>query len=87
MKSPAFIAEALAPANRSKLRFGIYTGYALAIGFAMLAGAAAMFELTPWRWAFVGLISTKVLTNSVVLGRYDDNWLGVVQRGLPGVPG
>ncbi|MDQ3576178.1 MAG: 2Fe-2S iron-sulfur cluster-binding protein, partial [Actinomycetota bacterium] len=28
----------------------------------------------------------EVLTNSVVLGRYDDNWLGVVQRGLPGVP-
>ncbi|MBA3367107.1 MAG: (2Fe-2S)-binding protein, partial [Geodermatophilaceae bacterium] len=27
----------------------------------------------------------EVLTNSVVLGRYDDNWLGVVQRGLPGV--
>ena len=28
----------------------------------------------------------EVLTNSVVLGRYDDNWVGVVQRGLPGVP-
>jgi len=28
----------------------------------------------------------EVLTNSVVLGRYDDNWMGVVQRGLPGVP-
>ncbi|MGI8626933.1 MAG: 2Fe-2S iron-sulfur cluster-binding protein [Geodermatophilaceae bacterium] len=28
----------------------------------------------------------EVLTNSAVLGRYDDNWLGVVQRGLPGVP-
>ncbi len=26
----------------------------------------------------------EVLTNSVVLGRYDDNWLGVMQRGLPG---
>ncbi len=76
MKSPAFIAEALAPANRSKLRFGIYTGYALAIGFALLAGAAAMFELTPWRWAFVGLISTKVLTNSIA-------WLAIVRdRGV-----
>ena len=28
----------------------------------------------------------EVLTDSVVLGRYDDNWLGVVQRGLPGIP-
>ena len=29
----------------------------------------------------------EVLTDSAVLGRYDDNWLAVVQRGLPGVPG
>ncbi|MCX9192292.1 sarcosine oxidase [Carbonactinospora thermoautotrophica] len=28
----------------------------------------------------------EVLTNSVVLGRYDDNWVAVVQRGLPHVP-
>jgi len=28
----------------------------------------------------------EVLTNSVVLGRYDENWFGVVQRGLPGIP-
>ncbi len=27
----------------------------------------------------------EVLTDSVVLGRYDENWLGVLQRGLPGV--
>ncbi len=65
MKYPAFIAEAVSPANRNKLRFGIYTGYALAIAFAVLAGAASALELTPWRWAFVGLISTKVLTNSI----------------------
>jgi sarcosine oxidase subunit alpha len=28
----------------------------------------------------------EVLTNSVVLGRYDANWVGVAQRGLPGIP-
>jgi signal transduction histidine kinase len=65
VRYPAFIAEAIAPANRSKLHFGIYTGYALVAGFAVLAGAASALELTPWRWAFVGLISTKVLTNSL----------------------
>jgi signal transduction histidine kinase len=69
---PGFIAEALAPANRSKLRFGIYTGYALAAGFALLAAAAVAFSLTPWKWAFVGLISTKVLTNSIA-------WLAIVR--------
>lgn len=65
MRYPAFIAEVIAPANRGKLRFGIYTGYAFAAGFAVLAGAAAALDLTPWRWAFVGLISTKLLTNSL----------------------
>ena len=27
----------------------------------------------------------EVLTNSVVIGRYDGNWVAVMQRGLPGV--
>ena len=26
-----------------------------------------------------------MLTNSVVIGRYDGNWVAVMQRGLPGV--
>jgi nitrogen-specific signal transduction histidine kinase len=65
MKTPAFIAEAIAPANRNKLRFGIYTGFAMAAMFAVLAAAVSAFELTPWRWAFIGLISTKLLTNSL----------------------
>jgi signal transduction histidine kinase len=73
VKYPAFIAEAVAPANRPKLRFGIYTGYALAAAFAVLAGAAAALELTPWRWAFVGLISTKLLLNSIA-------WLCLVKE-------
>jgi nitrogen-specific signal transduction histidine kinase len=72
VKYPAFIAEAISPANRAKLRFGVYTGYALAAGFAVLAFAAAAFDLTPFRWAFVGLISTKVLTNSL-------SWLALVR--------
>src|SRR5512144_539260 len=72
MKTPAFIAEAIAPGNRSKLRFGIYSGYAMAAMFAVLAGAASAFELTPFKWAFIGLISTKLLTNSVA-------WLSLVR--------
>jgi signal transduction histidine kinase len=72
VKKLAFLAEAMAPANRSKLRFGIYTGYAMAAAFALLAVGASLFELTPWRWAFIGLISTKVLTNSIA-------WLTIVR--------
>jgi signal transduction histidine kinase len=31
----------------------------------VLATVTSLLELTPWRWAFVGLISTKLLTNSI----------------------
>ncbi len=65
MKYPAFIAEAIAPVNRGKLRYGIYVSYAVAAAFAIFAAAAAALDLTPWRWAFVGLVSTKLLTNSL----------------------
>ena len=60
-----FVAELAAPANRPKLWFGIWSGFAIAIGFGVLAGAAAFFDLTPWRWAYVGLVSIKLLTNAL----------------------
>lgn len=72
MKYPAFAAEMAAPANRPKLWFGIWSGFAIAIGFGVLAAAAAFFDLTPWRWAFVGLVGIKLLTNSIA-------WLGLVK--------
>ena len=43
---------------------------------------AALRELRETVAATPGL---EVLTDSVVLGRYDDNWVSVVQRGLPHV--
>ncbi len=72
MRYPAFVAEMALPANRPKLWFGIWTGFAIAIGFGILAAAAAFFDLTPWRWAYVGLVSVKLLTNSLA-------WLGLVR--------
>lgn len=65
MKYPAFLAEMISPANRQKLRFGIWSGFAVAVGFGVLAGAAAFFELTPWRWAFLFLVCAKILTNTL----------------------
>src|SRR5258706_4220140 len=65
MRYPAFVAEMAMPANRPKLWFGIWSGFAIAVGFGILAAAAAFFALTPWRWAYVGLVSTKLLTNSI----------------------
>ncbi|MFT3699530.1 MAG: MFS domain-containing histidine kinase [Kofleriaceae bacterium] len=65
MKYPSFVAELASPANRPKLWFGIWSGFAIAIGFGVLAGAAAFFDLTPWRWAYVDLVSVKLLTNAL----------------------
>jgi signal transduction histidine kinase len=72
---PAFVAEMAQPANRPKLWFGVWSGFAIAIGFAILAITAALFDLTPWRWAFVWLVSIKLLTNSFA-------WLALVNDKL-----
>jgi MFS family permease len=76
VRYPAFVAEMAAPANRPKLWFGIWTGFGIAIGFGLLAAAAAFFELTPWRWAYVGLVSAKLLTNALAaLGLTKDRFV------------
>jgi signal transduction histidine kinase len=65
-----------APANRPKLWFGVWSGFAIAIGFALLALGAAAFDLTPWRWAFLYLVSVKLLTNSLAwLSLARDRWV------------
>ncbi len=70
------LAELAAPANRTKLWYGIWSGFAVAIGFAVLAAAAAVFGLTPWKWAYVTLVSVKLLTNSLAwLGLVRDRWV------------
>jgi signal transduction histidine kinase len=66
------LAEMAAPANRPKLWFGVWSGFAIAIGFGLLALAAAFFDLTPWKWAYVTLVSVKLLTNSLA-------WLALVR--------
>ena len=71
------LAEMAAPANRPKLWYGIWSGFAVAIGFAVLAASAAFLGLTPWKWAYMTLVSVKLLTNSLA-------WLGLAAVG-PGV--
>ena len=73
---PGFVAEMAAPSNRAKLRFGVWSGFAVTVGFALLAVSAALFDLTPWRWAFLWLVSVKLLTNSVAwLALVRDRWV------------
>jgi signal transduction histidine kinase len=61
------LAEIALPVNRPKLWFGVWSGFAIAIGFAVLAAAAALFHLTPWTWAYVALVSIKLVTNTIAL--------------------
>lgn len=65
MAYPAFMAEMATPPFRDKLRFGITSGYAIAVGFGALATAAAMFNISHWRWAFFTLVLIKVVTNTL----------------------
>ncbi|MBL9015626.1 MAG: HAMP domain-containing histidine kinase [Myxococcales bacterium] len=72
----AAIAEMAAPANRPKLWYGIWSGFAVAVGVAVLAAAAAFFGLTPWTWAYRTLVAVKLLTNSLA-------WLALTRdRGI-----
>jgi signal transduction histidine kinase len=73
VKLPAFIAEMAEPANRPRLQYGIWSGYAVAAGFAALAAVAAAFDLTPWRWVYGVLVAAKLLTNTIA-------WLGLARE-------
>jgi signal transduction histidine kinase len=67
MRYPPFVAEMAREENRPKLWFGIWSGYAIAAAFALLALLADVFELTPWRWAFAALVGVKFVTNTIAM--------------------
>ncbi|HSR98841.1 MAG TPA: HAMP domain-containing sensor histidine kinase [Kofleriaceae bacterium] len=71
----ASVAEMAAPAHRKKLVYGIWSGYAIAAGFAILAVATSVFELTPWRGVYFLLVGVKLVTNSVA-------WLALSRQRL-----
>lgn len=59
------VAEMGAPAQRQKLVYGIWSGYAIGLGFGLLAVVMAVFELTSWRWEYFALVAGKLATNSI----------------------
>lgn len=69
----ASVAEMATPANRHRLISGIWSGYAVAISFGILAVALAMFELTPWRWLYYALVAGKLIVNTIA-------WAALVKR-------
>ena len=72
----ASIAEMAAPAQRQKLVYGIWSGYAIAIGFGLLALGLSAFEVTGWRPAYFVLVAAKLATNTLAWGAL------VKQRGV-----
>jgi signal transduction histidine kinase len=69
----ASMAEMATPQHRQKLQYGIWSGYALTVGFALLALATSAFQLTVWRWAYAILIAGKLVTNTIA-------WLALRQE-------
>jgi len=64
-KLVASVVEIAAPANRQRLVYGIWSGYAVALSFAVLALAIAAFGWSAWRWTYFGLIAGKLVSNSI----------------------
>jgi len=74
VRYPAFVAEMGREANRHKLWAGVWSGYAIAAGFALLALGAAVFDVTPYGAQFAAMLGIKLVTNTTV-------WLALRRAG------
>ncbi len=80
---PAGIAAAVAAARSGAQVVLVEEEHSLG-GHLRWGGPADLTALQELRDLVGATPGIEVLTNSVVLGRYDDNWVAVVQRGLAG---
>lgn len=69
----ASVKELASPAHRHKLVSGIRSGYAIALGFGVLAIAMSAFDLVQLRWVYFALIAGKLATNSLA-------WLALARQ-------
>jgi signal transduction histidine kinase len=67
VRYPAFVAEMGMPAARPRLYMGVYSGYLIAAGFAVLALAATLFDVSPYGTQFAAMLAIKLVANTVVL--------------------
>ncbi len=81
---PAGMAAAIAAARAGATVMLVDEEYDLG-GHLRWGSADDLAALAELRAEVDALDKIEVLRNSVVSGRYDDNWLAVVQRGLPGI--
>jgi sarcosine oxidase subunit alpha len=80
---PAGIAAALAAAEAGARVILVEENHH--IGGHLLWGGESELETLGMLNSSLAESGVELMTNSVVAGRYDDNWLGIVQRGLPDV--
>ncbi len=83
---PAGMAAALAAAEAGAQVMLVEEHYELG-GHLRYGGAADLAALAELRAAVAAQPGIEVLTNSVVTGRYDDNWVAVLQRRHPDLVG
>jgi sarcosine oxidase, subunit alpha len=81
---PSGMAAAVAAAEAGASVMLVEEEYELG-GHLRYGGQAELALLAQLRRAVSGHDGIEVLTNSVVTGRYDDNWVAVLQRELPHV--
>jgi signal transduction histidine kinase len=61
----SYVSEMAAPEHRPKLWFGIWSGFAVAGVFGVLAGLISIFDPAPWARLSLVLVASKAVTNSV----------------------
>ncbi len=81
---PAGMAAAVAAAHSGARVLLVEEEYELG-GHLRWGGAAELSALAELRAEVAAEPAIELLTNSAVAARYDDNWIAVVQRELPGV--
>ncbi|MGI8507311.1 MAG: 2Fe-2S iron-sulfur cluster-binding protein [Solirubrobacteraceae bacterium] len=81
---PAGLGAALSAAETGAQVLLVEEEYDLG-GSLRWGGAAELAQLLALRAAVDAAPTIEMLRNSVVAGRYDDNWISILQRGLPHV--
>jgi len=67
VRLPAFIEELRGEAYHAKLVTGVWSGYAVALAFAVLAAGGVVFDLSPHGPEFLVLLAVKLVTNTATL--------------------
>jgi signal transduction histidine kinase len=71
---PPFVEEMRREVNRPRLLAGVWSGYLIAIAFAVLAAAAVLFDVAPYGREFLVLLLIKASTNTLALVALTRRW-------------